>query len=1524
MAVNDLIVVNTTDTQVIVNTTQETLNIESPVTTNIIEVMTGERGPTGPINTLTIGSVTAGTAAASITGTAPNQVLNLVLQAGPPNTLAIGTVTQGTAAATITGTSPNQTLNLTLPPGPANSLAIGTVTTVAVGGSATASITGTAPSQTLNIGIPTGATGATGPAPNLSIGTVTTGVAGSSAAVSVTGTNPNYIINFTIPTGSTVQWYGGTSPPPTGTGVVNDWYVVNTGGTGLGDVYKKTAVSTWTLQGNIRGAAGSGTMSGPGSSVIGNIPVWANTTGTVVSDSGFNTDSFVKSITTTGTGVTLDKRFHDVLDVAVSGTAITPTLIIRTNITYLATMARLKIVGWNYKPSDSGPVDLDIFLYAYRNAGVSSVPSHGWTSNGSVPVTSVTAYEDASNKLVLVITFGVASVDYPHIKVKDLQLGFTGAADSMATGWTGSFSTDLTGLTAISSPAGGVLTKREHTHSADSITSGVLAIARGGTGSTTKNFVDLTTAQTIAGVKTFAASTAGTPWAMNISGGAGSDGVAVRLGTSSSYPNYIGSLFGTATYGGLGMVMTDNGLQLTNIGGEFRVQTSGAGTVKNVAYTSKTDGTKQFNFASDTDMNSVPPGSTFTVNAVTYKVRSAWATGIRVVEDISAAPATGTLTGVLYAPTRMTISNVGATTFTGAVTATSFTGVGTGLSALNASLLGSGTVPDARLPLRLYTNAAPISAADFNTILTNGWWTTYGVQTNGPAALGNNSQAVFVEAQSPTYMTQTAFGISTIGQSDTITYRRHMINNVWGSWYKLSLSQTEQDNRYVMLTGTQTIAGAKTFSDFARFNGSIGINQGASSAYVLGLTSAYPATTVNGSNSYTTQNINAYGVPISAGVTESGYRIALAVHGFLNGAEFAGTLTDQRGVWARVGANSTAPTGTITNSYGVFIENLDAANVTVTNKYGLYQSSTSAKNYFGGNVGIGTAGPTEKLHVSGNAIITGTIIAYGTVTAGGTPGVLNGQQVGIQYAPTATTGTYGAQVSQMVATPAASSTATYYGSAVQTGTSSGNVNNFTNSLGLIGVSSSIIHRGSGAVTGAANFYSGDGINTGGGTITNFHGLYISTLTAGINNYSIVTGTSPSIFAGNVRIGGSAAPTVALDVTGAITATGIATFNGGGINLANGTSNVIALSSVGLGGPSFTTRSIGTKFVLYGGLSGSSAEYALGIEASTLWNSVPTTANQFKWYGGTTLAATLSGLGGLTLVGAASATGYTATTGNITMGSSGTPTTGGFAIFSDNTNSSIQLINPATAAANVGSRISFQGTATQYNQGVMSSGWTGAATTDAYLAFTIRTGNALTEIMRLQGTTVTVTGAVTASGVITGSSFSGSGASLTSLNGTNISTGTVAVARLGSGSPGSTNFLRGDGAWTVPTPTMVGLANVANEAQMTRVSGGKEAVAVASGTSGTVTLDASAASIYTLSPTAAVTTLTISNVPATGNGCTITLFVTQGATPYAIATPSGGVFYGAASPTQVANKRCAFTYITTDGGTTWHCSAAVQV
>jgi hypothetical protein len=50
------------------------------------------------------------------------------------------------------------------------------------------------------------------------------------------------------------------------------------------------------------------------------------------------------------------------------------------------------------------------------------------------------------------------------------------------------------------------------------------------------------------------------------------------------------------------------------------------------------------------------------------------------------------------------------------------------------------------------------------------------------------------------------------------------------------------------------------------------------------------------------------------------------------------------------------------------------------------------------------------------------------------------------------------------------------------------------------------------------------------------------------------------------------------------------------------------------------------------------------------------------------------------------------------------------------------------------------------------------------------------------------------GLVTATTFSGSGASLTSLNASNLSTGTVPVLRLGSGTRSATTYLRGDNTW----------------------------------------------------------------------------------------------------------------------------------
>ena len=95
---------------------------------------------------------------------------------------------------------------------------------------------------------------------------------------------------------------------------------------------------------------------------------------------------------------------------------------------------------------------------------------------------------------------------------------------------------------------------------------------------------------------------------------------------------------------------------------------------------------------------------------------------------------------------------------------------------------------------------------------------------------------------------------------------------------------------------------------------------------------------------------------------------------------------------------------------------------------------------------------------------------------------------------------------------------------------------------------------------------------------------------------------------------------------------------GGVGIAKrlNVGGFFGLFNGGFAPPSFTTRSVGTKIFVNGSIGASSVDYAIGTDTNTLWNSVPTTTQQFKWYGGTTLAATLSGVGALTAVTSVSA------------------------------------------------------------------------------------------------------------------------------------------------------------------------------------------------------------------------------------------------------------------------------------------------
>lgn len=158
---------------------------------NVTFSAAGERGPkgdtgvAGPANTIAIGKVVTGTdAAATLTGVSPSQTLNLTLPqgatgerglqgdvgpAGPANSLSIGQVTKGDeAAATITGTAPSQVLSLTLPKGdkgstgeagPYTTIQVGTTTTGNPGTQAKVATVTSGDTVTLSFTVPRGVDG---------------------------------------------------------------------------------------------------------------------------------------------------------------------------------------------------------------------------------------------------------------------------------------------------------------------------------------------------------------------------------------------------------------------------------------------------------------------------------------------------------------------------------------------------------------------------------------------------------------------------------------------------------------------------------------------------------------------------------------------------------------------------------------------------------------------------------------------------------------------------------------------------------------------------------------------------------------------------------------------------------------------------------------------------------------------------------------------------------------------------------------------------------------------------------------------------------------------------------------------------------------------------------------------------------------------------------------------------------------------------------------------------------------------
>ena len=194
--------------------------------------------------------------------------------------------------------------------------------------------------------------------------------------------------------------------------------------------------------------------------------------------------------------------------------------------------------------------------------------------------------------------------------------------------------------------------------------------------------------------------------------------------------------------------------------------------------------------------------------------------------------------------------------------------------------------------------------------------------------------------------------------------------------------------------------------------------------------------------------------------------------------------------------------------------------------------------------------------------------------------------------------------------------------------------------------STAFNRGSVVLSGGIgitkNTNIGANISVGGtsgftGKVYTYNDLSVIGVTTLSNTLGVV---GSSIFYSNVSVNGPTTLNSTLNVSGVSTfasqinstKANSTTTGGGQIYLNGATGNRIDFNTNGVAAPAFTTRSAGTKIVLYPVVDASNVDFAFGIDGSTLWSSVNASSSSFKWYAGTTNIATLDGSGNLSVNG----------------------------------------------------------------------------------------------------------------------------------------------------------------------------------------------------------------------------------------------------------------------------------------------------
>jgi len=210
----------------------------------------------------------------------------------------------------------------------------------------------------------------------------------------------------------------------------------------------------------------------------------------------------------------------------------------------------------------------------------------------------------------------------------------------------------------------------------------------------------------------------------------------------------------------------------------------------------------------------------------------------------------------------------------------------------------------------------------------------------------------------------------------------------------------------------------------------------------------------------------------------------------------------------------------------------------------------------------------------------------------------------------------------------------------------GNTNVVLNSetLNLVGNTNQInvaITENAATFTLASNLVIGNLNTTNGGQLNGYLTGAIGANVANTGAFTTATATG-NISGANLIASGSGGQVLGY-LTGAIganiantgtfttiTTTAAGSTTVGQLTLNGATSNRIDFANVGLGDPSTSSRSAGTKITLWPQIDGSGVDYAIGLTSGVLWNSVHDETKLFRWFANANSVATLTGTGNFTV------------------------------------------------------------------------------------------------------------------------------------------------------------------------------------------------------------------------------------------------------------------------------------------------------